>query len=563
MATCHPPMQLISYLQEAADIPLADLKAAVKKDKRVNKIFTKNLQLDEIPDIKEFINTLRFYVLNNRHVIDFVKKRGPGSQYLSSWILKAARELRPETLDQKGLDELREAITDIFRDVTTTTNATFSNDTGKWLYGWLNDLAGYRGALAYGAVRELKTLPNIRPSKPVHLYRGLTFDKASLKERDRGDGTMDVGAGLQFLRSVRDGKRVVDIEYGEATKWYRDKKVAISNAMSDRDVAHEPNMDRSKLKGELGFVISILAQPSDIIVDTALLPKPAADPTVVLQAGEYVVRISNKYTPAGEVDPIDAHDDSSEAGSILESLQLFAHVFKPPFHEPASDDITRGGTGPERIKEIKALSAPDMKGKAIKSLQVLLDYYNQHLKNIPPNELNDLAGHKTLSAAAQVAMKINELLNDKISHPTEKDEGYRKGHAKQVPRHELTAEQIWDAKKFSSLNGSLNALNLAASTDLKSPGRYQDWSSWGPIISLMYLGGVPIPSEIHRRPGSQQAKAAKAAVDGFYHVMGEPEPTDMIEAVRKMADMIYLAEQNAAVLLKVWEVRHLLDRLKA
>jgi hypothetical protein len=548
-------MSLISQINEAAGVPLADLKAAVKKDKRVSKIFTKDLQLDQIDNVKEFIQTLRFYILNNRNVIEFVKSRNGASSRVNNWSLKALRQIRPEGLNQDSLEELQKEVADLFKDITSTGNATYSNGTAESLWGWLQRMKGFRGALNYHAVRELKTLPAIRPEKPIVVYRGLLFNEQSLKERDDYNGGMAVGDGLKFLRAQREGKRVVDLTYEEPTAWFRNKEQALDEAHNGDEAWRS---ERKAIKGELAFVVSMIVDPKHIIVDTSMMPKVTHDkPTVVVDAGKYTVRIVHKFTPTGEVDPVEVASDSSEGASVLENLQTFAHVFKLPYVDPVFEDLTRGGWDADRVASFIQLAKPDTKVRINKAMQNLIDYYNEYLKNIPKNELNDLSGHKQLGVAAQVAKEIDDIMSEKTAHPTERDTRYSGFRQLHKPRHELTADEMWEGHKSSSLRGSIPTLKMSATTP-----RFRDWSTWSPIISLMHMSGVPVTKDLHQKGAKVQREEVLKTIDAFFHTIGEAKPEGQENAVNRMHEVILTAERNASILSKLWAVRHLLDKLK-
>jgi hypothetical protein len=549
-------MQLISQLNEASDLPLSQVRDAMKKDKRVSKIFSKNLQLDEIPDLKEFIQTLKFYLLNNRNVLAHVSSRNGASPRVNNWSMKSLRQIRPDGLNQESLEELQREVADLFKDITSTQNTTYSNDTGQALWGWINQMRGYHN-LHYAAVRELKTYPAIRPEKPIVVYRGLLFNEASMKEKPNYDGGMDVGAGLKFLRAVREGKRIADIQYDEPTKWYRSKDAALDDAHNGDETWRS---ERKKIRGELAFVVSMMVDPSKIIVDTSMIPKVTHEkPVVVVDGGKFTVRIVHKFTPDGEVDPLAGATEQSDTASALENLQTFAHIFKPPFAEPPSDDVTRGGWNATRVETFKELMDPAAQAKIIKATQNLLDYFNTYLKDLPDAELNDLLSHKNLGAASQVALSIRDIMQEKTAHPTEKDPRYSAhlNRMQHVPRHSLSAEDAWAGRKYSSLRGSIPALKMGEKTP-----RFRDWSTFSPIISLMHMAGIPVVKDLHQKGAAVQRAEILKTIDGFYQTFGLTKPAGQDAAVTEMEKMILTAERNASLLIKLWEIRHLLDRLK-
>lgn len=543
---------LISQLNEASDIPLAQLKATMKKDKRVNVIFTKSPQLDEIKDPVEFVRTVRYYLLNNKNVIEFVKSRSVASTRVSNWYLKSVRQARPEALTQASLDSIVEVASDIFRDLTTVTNVTISSDTMGTLWHWLDKQAGYRGDLSYTAVREFLTFPSIRPEQPVRLYRGLAFDERSLEEKPDGNGAMTVGSGLKFLRSVRQGKRVADAEWDLATMWTRDIEKARATAFSDNSW----EQDRTKISGKLGFLISVLAKPSDIIVDTAMLgPKVQHDPpTVVLKAGKYTVRVVKKWTPEGEVDPTEMPDETSDAASVAESITMFAHVWKLPFPEPDFITMDRGVGGVKGQENFLQLIKPETTTKIIKAYDTLRDYYNEHIKDVTEDQLNALAGDKRYSAAVQVLKILHDKMSYKVQHPTERDTRYSGDRKKYVPRAELSGRDTWEGDKYFSMREIIPSMVTFK--------RLQDWQTANKINDLGRMSGLPIISSLHQKAGKIQQEQLEKAISGFFKAIGEPVPASRPAAAHRIAEVVRTAERNASMLNNLWVIRTALDRLK-
>jgi hypothetical protein len=524
----------------------------MKKDKRVNVIFAKSPQLDEVKDPVEFVKTIRYYLLNNRNVLAFVKSRNGASSRVSNWWLKSARQIKPEHLTQAGLNDIVEVVSDVFRDLTTVTNVTISGDTMSSLWHWLDKQAGYRGDLSHTAVREFLTIPSIRPDVPVRLYRGLTFDERSLQEQPDGNGKMSVGSGLKFLRSIRQGKRVADAEWEQATMWTRNREEARAAAFSE----NRWEQDRKKISGKLGFLVSVLAKPSDIIVDTSMLgPKVKHDPpTVVLKAGSYTVRVVNKWTPDGEVDPTETVDQSSEGAAVAESITMFAHVFKPPFPDPDFITMDRGVLGAKGQESFLQLIKPETTAKIIKSYDTVRDYYNEHIKHVTEDELNSMAGDPQYGAAVQVLKELHASMEHKVQHPTERDTRYSGDRKKYVPRFELNGKDTWDGDKSFSLR-----MIIPFMVNFK---RITQWNTSNLINDLAKLAGLPIISNLHQKAGKIQQEQLEVAINGFFKLIGEPVPEDKAAMAHRIAEVVRTAERNAVMLQNLWSIRQSLDRLK-
>jgi hypothetical protein len=420
------------------------------------------------------------------------------------------------------------------------------------LWSWLSGAKGYRGDLSYHAVRELMTFPTIRPDGPVRLYRGLAFYEHSLKEKDTGYGTMEVGEGLKFLRSIRQGKRVADIKCGEATIWTRDKQKAMEAAFSD----HSWEQKNPKIKGELGFVISVLARPSDIIVDTDMLgPKVKHDPAVVvLKTGDYTVRVVHKWTPDGEVDPTEKPADAPT--EVADSLMMFARIFKLPYPDPEFSGMDRGSDTPERKASFLQLIQPEATAKITKAYDTLREFYIKFIKDVPESQMNSLAADPEYGKAALVAKELHEFMASTKPHPTLADERYSasKGRKKYVPRHELSGQEMFDGDKSFSVRDAIGPM--------VKPVRYTDWGTGVRLNDLASMAGLTRIKDAHRAAGKIQQKQVDEIVPAFIKMIGEPVPENRQAAAHLIAETIRTAERNASILSDLWEVKRKLDALK-
>jgi hypothetical protein len=544
-------MKLISYLQEAADTPLADLRAALKKDKRVNKIFTKNLQFDEIINPVEFLQTLRFYVLNNRHVIEFVNARNGVSSNLSKWSLKLARELRPADLNQRWIDALQDLVSNILRDNTTVSNTTISRKTLDSLSDFVENHRTW--ALSALNVKELEGFPSLRPDHAIRLYRGLNFDSTSFEESTSAyNGKLQVGSGLKFLRSIREGTRVADLTWDSLTTWVTTKEEAIAIAFHGED--GKWRNDNSKLHGAMGFVISTLARPEQIVVDTSRVEKFSAPHAVVLREGSYTCRVLHKYTKEGEVDPTEKPSNSSALVNAVESLEMFGHIFKPPFTYPSFSKFNLSSWNQSKIDSFKQLIEPNAKEKIAKSFDILRNFYNAYLLGITKEQLSNLAADSHYDSVSAAAKKIVHLMQVEEPHPTLQDDKYGRPRKVWMSRYDLTGAEFADSNKPSSL--------IALKPFITKPVRFTQWNISGLVNAMLRMGGNNDFDKLHLAAGKVQQKQIDIAIAGFFSVIGEPQPATRQEAANKIEKYVAEAEQNSRVLSVLWDVREALDGLK-
>jgi len=540
-------MKLISQLNEASDISVTDLKAVMKKDKRVSKIFTKDLQLDEISNLKEFIDTLRYYLLNNRHVMSFVKQRGPGSERVSPFWFDRARTYRAETMTQNELNTIGSEVSSIFRDVTAIQSTNIRTVTMNAMWDFLSNGPSHNFNSQEAA--ELFSMPNIRPKGAIRVYRGINFDEHSLIEKPSMSGKMALGSGLQFLKSVRAGKRVVDLDWDNYSVWTTSKEHALRYAYHGSEGSY---LSSRKLKNSLGFVISTLAEPSSILVQVNLLPKvePQEQESVILVPGTYTARLVHKFTPDGEVDPT-AKAASSDASEVVEDLELFAHVFKlPTAKRPDFQYMDRGDLW-QSLDSLQELNDPAMKAKILKAYTLLQDYYNTQLKGLDDNDLNSLAADN--STAVSIIKEIRKYMEEDFSVAVNKTAQNRFGN---TPRHQLSADQVYDATNYISNRESM--VTIAANV------RFTQWSSASGINNLRRAGGTgTYDSDLHRKAGKIQQAAMEEAIDGFYKIIDKPRPAGRDAAVKEMIATTFYIERNAKLLSDLWRIRESLDRLAA
>jgi hypothetical protein len=540
-------MKLISQLNEASDISVTDLKAVMKKDKRVNKIFTKDLQLDEISNLKEFIDTLRYYLLNNRNVMAFVKARGPGSERVSPFWFDRARAYRAETMTQNELNTIGSEVSSIFRDVTAIQSTNIRTATMNAMWDFLDNVKSHNFNSQEAA--ELFSMPNIRPRGAIRVYRGINFNEQSLIEKEDIHGKMTLGSGLKFLKSIRAGKRVVDLDWDKYSIWTTSKEHALRYAYHGSEGSY---LSARKLKNSLGFVISTLAEPSSILVQVNLLPKvkPQEQESVILVPGTYTARLVHKFTPDGEVDPT-AKAASSDASEVVEDLELFAHVFKlPTAKRPDFESMERGNLG-QALDSLQELNGPAMKAKILKSYSLLQDYYNTQLKGLDDNDLNSLAADN--STAVSIIKEIRKYMEENLSIDANKSAQNRFGN---TPRHELGAGQVYDNTNYISNRESMVA--IAANV------RFTQWSSASGINNLRRAGGTgTYDSDLHRKGGKIQQAAMEEAIDGFYKIIDKPRPAGRDAAVKEMIATTFYIERNAKLLSDLWRIRESLDRLAA
>lgn len=333
-------MKLIKLLQEASSLSLADIKKAMLKDPKVAFIFKKELSLSDISDVSSLLASLKFYVLNNTSVMDFVEKRD-NIKYLNKNAFSRLRKLKTEEFNEEALEEVREFLTDLFKEHNSVQKSIMSPELKKELANWVDSNSRYHNLSAY-AIAELRSNPNFRKNKKIVVYRGVLFTEGDLKNRPSFGDSFTEGNGLKFLKSIRKGNKTVDLSWDRPSSWTTNKSVAERFAKfgpaSSQFMAMSKWLDRAadkrEIDGDLGYVVSTLVDPKDVLIDmsvisTNLAARDYGEDEVILAPGKYLVKIVKKFTVDGEVNP-DAEVIDNPVNSAVEYIKNEVSSFSIP-----------------------------------------------------------------------------------------------------------------------------------------------------------------------------------------------------------------------------------------
>ena len=341
-------MLTLQILQEASQTSLADLKKEISKNPIVKVLLKKDLSIADISDPAKFVATIKFLLLNNDNVIQFVKSRA----HIKSLRPNEFNDLRKITVDnlETRLDHLKMFTDDLFREFTFTEKSNITADTKKELKDWVNSNGKYHN-LSSASIRELKTLKGLKPDQPIRLYRGVLFTKYDLEQKSNYDGTMYDGNGLRFLKQIKANERTIELDWEKPSSWTTDINVAerfakYGPANSSFEATFQwLGRGQKKIDGELGYVISTLAHPNDVLFMTDKLNvsfhfQHGNESEVVLAPGMRLARVVKKYTVHGEVDPVEhaqlgakksadltdkflVYKENNETSAFLESISDF------------------------------------------------------------------------------------------------------------------------------------------------------------------------------------------------------------------------------------------------
>ena len=554
-------MQLISQINEASGIPIDDLKKVMQKDSRIKRIFGTRLDLDSIQNPTEFLKTIKFFVLDNRNVLDFVS----GRDYirdLDKSVLKRLREIRPVELEQKDIDALQTFVSTLFREHGYVEKSGMTPSTRKEVLDWINANGRYFD-LSRGSQKELQSLPNVHPNRPTLLYRGLLFSSSDLREHKRYDGQLDVGRGLAFLRAVRDGTRIVDLEWDRASSWSTQKNVALRFAQFG---AANSNFEATinwlnhvgsgkKIHGELGFLISTLVQPEDVLLDVTRMVtqahmKHGDEGEMILKPGKYMCRVSTKFSKAdGEVDPIASSKIDDSISAVVEAVKQFSKDWADdgPWTALKSDDWNFLDVERElrdgNLTNFGILSRSSTKEAALKAYDQLRTFYHKHLDSLTGEQLETLAANKSIGKIVRWMSDVHKAFNEGSRHKDFKTSDNSHGNTKQK---NLSAAQ---AREFG---WSPLADKVAKAT---SGGRFTDYSVGNGIATLLKAFTGDSIKDLHKGKGADQQKHIDALLKSFFEKFELEQPPEREEAIRKMRSALMGAERNAALLNKVIKFR--------
>ena len=189
-------MNLLQQLNEAANIPVDELRDKMRKDPRIKALFGRDFSPFEIKDPEEFVTTLNFYFFNNKNVQEYIKNRADVNK-VSSWQWKNVRSVTPATIkswfqqiDKPGekfkienyFANAKAVVTSVFFDLAQSTSKHITR-------GVLDDLQTAAARSNYNrdvnlsqrAINELSSL-NFKEDKKIRLYRGVLFDVAAMTE---------------------------------------------------------------------------------------------------------------------------------------------------------------------------------------------------------------------------------------------------------------------------------------------------------------------------------------------------------------------------------------------
>jgi hypothetical protein len=525
--------KFIQYLEEASNIPLDQLKDRMKKDPRVKMIFQRTLNLDEIKDKDEFIRTLRYYLFSNENVRRYVEKRGSAANLSGYGWKNINKRLQKGSLGQQyQLDALLSIVKDLFSDASMVQKKNLSKRAHDDLHSWLSrqSIGWPTGNLSVHTAYELASL-ELKPTKPTTLYKAFMFDELDFRQISSWSGD---GQGLNFLKSIRQGKRIADLDFNAHSVWSTNKKHAMRDAIFGQHTWSELNDNTPRkianLRGVLSFVVSIRATPDNVLVDFSQTHPYWGWPNsnsvhaaqMIIRPGKYACRVTNKFTKEGEVDlDAGAKDDAGgiDLEQVKEQLSLLGRILKLPFPKIYFEGVDRAWN-PEEVRQIAVLADTKNQEIILKLMRQVISLYNKHFRDIDVKEISSQASQNP--ATFKAIVELQELFKQTVSH---------KKYANPHSRTKHGAKEISDVDPddLATINQNYHNSNLKnAVTTIESQKRSTQYQTLSVFSGLAKIAdpNYSKPDNLHLRSWKQQKEYIDLALDGFYKIIGKPKPTD-------------------------------------
>jgi hypothetical protein len=566
-------MKFIRLLQEASELPLSDLKKAMQKDKRVAPALkAAQLTPDQVEDKAAFLSTLKFFVFNNPNVRQFVQSRHNVKDVWKEELTELAKLMKGDLEGEKAqthLDDIQNFLKRLFREHTHVASGSMSKDLRKELDDWFNS-NGRHHDIHPLQQRELMSLPGIRSDKKVLVYRGLLFSEWALQSRTRYDGTLEEGNGLKFLKSIRANKRTVDLTWDRSSSWTKSREIAERFAKYGPASSHfgammqwfDRGIKERAIDGQLGFVISTLADPDDVLLDgdrfnATFHLKHGDEGEVILKPGTYLCRVVKKFTQAGEVNPEEQAVENETLTKALAEVDKFAaRLTVDPELLKLQD--TNWHLDPTTIisrdpKAFRRLALNSTTTELTHSYDKVRDFFNEHLKDLDKSDIR-VDGAEANDALRRKLEALKELFDTLKATERSKEFADDPKLNGKGPRHRLNGEQLRVARSTTA-----NKLER----DLAREGylRFYDRDVGRELKQLATGLGLKDVSNAPQQLGApkQQAFLDKLTRE-FFDKVNVDRPAETAEAVKLMINLLRKVERNK-YLLSI--VKTLQDDMKA
>ena len=544
-------MKFLQVLNEASSLQLGDLKKAIKKDDKVNVILSKTISLDDIKDKSAFVNSLKYWLFNNENVRSFVRSRAESGK-IDKWSFDHLKKLKAGDLNKENLDMMKEFVSDLFRDITAVSNLTVSADTKKEITEFVNGNRGYH-KLSTRAQKELASIPGLRPTKPLVLYRGLLFSEYSLTSRTSYDGTLDKGQGLKFLQSIREGGKIVDLKWDRVSSWSQSKEIATrfakygpassSFAATMQWLSRESK--KKEIDGALGFVIAARMQPEDILLDVEKLygrlsMAHSDEREVIVKPGTYTCKIVHKYTPSGEVE-VGSSDSSKKQilDRIVADLTKVEKIIPDEYEDLVSSGYSYNRLfilRKDTLAAAKKLATNGATTAVIHSFDKAMPIIRDALVAFDGLGISDFASSDTDTEKFRIVESIFKSVSQKYPVMIDGKKDQKSVFNMSAEDFRVVADPWSEMAQFERqylVNGRLTSDDAVYIV-----------TSLGNIVGV----DTPKPHLLKQSGVTKQETAIQKVIDGFFSYIGISAPDDRIEKAKLMISILRKIVRNSKMM---------------
>lgn len=557
-------MKFLQVLNEASSLQLGDLKKALKKDDRVNAALSKATTLDDIKDKSAFVSSLKYWIFNNENVRDFVKARAGGGK-VDKWSFDYLRKLKAEDLNKDSLEMIKVFVSDLFRDITAVSNLAVSASTKKEISDFVNG-NNRRHVLSSTAQKELASIPGLKPTAPITVYRGLLFGEHSLKTTKNYDGTLSKGRGLKFLEAIRKGGKVVDLSWDKPSSWSQSKEIATRFAKygpaSSNFAATMQWLDRESKKkeidGELGFVIATRIQPEDVLLDVEKLygklnMSHGDEREIIVKPGTYTCKVVHKYTLSGEVDVADSESPKKQIlEKIVQDLLKVEKIIPDEYDELANTDHIPPWNKISILRDTQLAKKLATNGATTASIHAfdkampilrdaVIDFDQLDISHFATSEYDRNAFETIKKIASITSEKVNVMVDGKKQSKS----------AANVSGETYRSMDSWS--ELSSFERDYLSRGLITSDDASTF-----------VTGLGAIVGVDTPKpHLLRQSGiAKQDPVIQNVMNGFFSLMGVSAPDSKTEKAKMMITILRKINRNRRMMEFLGNLDILLKQLK-
>lgn len=289
---------------------------ALKKDPTTAGAFkTSGAELDP----EAMLKTMRRLMFNNHEV----RKMLDGAvQY--KYLLKPGRE--------PDVESLKFILKEFAKRVSGAKRHSLSARAKKELRAYIESM-GNSNRPSQATIDEIMSIPSMRPTHPVVLYRGMMFQRQSWNASKVEDQMSP------FLSAIRGGKRSLTLPQDSMSSWTHSPAVAerfaryrANYGQMDGFMSHmSRSAEKRWIDGDLGVVVQLIARPEDILVDTTLVDLGYdgggyQESEVILRPGAKLVRIFAAYNQQGPLDLTGAVSEESETERKIKEVVSAAQM---------------------------------------------------------------------------------------------------------------------------------------------------------------------------------------------------------------------------------------------